>query len=540
MEVFQNYTQIRAYSGTETLAYVTGQLSPPLPSISGFFVLNPNDSTSSDNDGTVLVGTGGRRWIRDDSIPVHANWFGGTWDGGVDVSAVAQTALNSGAKVVDFLNLPGRVNSSLFVPPGVEARNVNLVAGTPGMDVIRPNSGSTITGKIRGTGTGGDVVERGVNPATDGVTDVHLDLDISNLTVGVQIWPMGLPALPKRWRGNLRFSDLTGGGANSNGYGLLIAGGDDCRFVVSSVNTPRHCVYISNGSKGNSVQLTSSGSGGAPVQLAAYTVQGYVENNRIEAVISGMKATATASAYGANIVGKCRLNDLTLHVDDSAVAQGGVLFRANDANTVPYRNIVTLFHKGGYAGPGVVRSDSGYENRVRVYGEGVASAGTGTAVISVGVYSSIIPSGNYDCALRIEDYSWDAQGAAMRGVAALTSYAPVDIGEGVMRGHRNSTFPMVYLSGGGTVIGYTHRDSFRSASTAIAGGGAADFTRVYPKPFDNAAFSIVKVIAPSATPSTMPSYASTSDALTSNTVKVKNGDSLNSQNFAVVFVTEGY
>lgn len=128
----------------------------------------------------------------------------------------------------------------------------------------------------------------------------------------------------------------------------------------------------------------------------------------------------------------------------------------------------------------------------------------------------------------------------MRGVAALTAYAPVDIGQGVMRGHRNSIYPMVYLSGGGTVIGYTHKDTFRTASIPIAGGAAADFTRTYAKPFDNAAFSTVKVIAPSAAPTTMPSYVSTSDALTGTTVKVKNGDASNSQNFIVIFDTEGY
>lgn len=467
--------------------------------------------------------------------------FGGVWDGTGDVSSVAQAALNSGAKVVDFLNLPGRVVSSVVVPTGIEARNINFIAGTPGMDVLRPNTKSIITGRVTGSGTDGSIVERAVSPATDGVNDVRLDLDISNLTVGVQIWPLGLTVFPRRWSGELRFSGLKGGGVNSNGYGLLIAGGHDCNFKVFSVDTPRHCVYISNGSKRNKVVLQSSGNGGAPVQLASFATQDYCEGNAVDATITGMKATSSSSAYGANVVGKCRHNQITVSVDDSAVAQGALLFRANDADTVPYRNVGVVFHKDGYSGPtGVVRSDSGYENRVSVFGEGLALAGSGTAVVSAGVYSGITPNGIYDCALHIDAYSWDCKGGAMRGAAALAAYAPVNIGQGVMRGHKNSTLPKVYLSGGGTVIGYTHKDVFRQGSTAIAAGATLDIVRTYAIPFDNFAFSTVKVIAPSATPTTMPSYVATSDALVSNTVKIKNGDASNSQNFLVIFDTEGY
>ncbi|KPU99724.1 hypothetical protein APR50_32525 [Variovorax paradoxus] len=530
----QSYTALRAYTGRASGVRITAA------GVAGLFQRDASDTTSTDNGGIIIVDALGRRWMRVFVGPALAVWFGGIWDGTGDVSSVAQAALNSGIKVIDFLGLPGRVMSGVIVPAGVEARNINFFAGTVGMDVVRPNTGSIVTGKITGTGTGGSMVERAVSPATDGVSDVRLDLDITALTVGVQIWALGLSAIPRRWSGNIRVFGLTGGGVNSNGYGLLIAGADDCNFNVSSLNTPRHCVYISNGSKNNRVVLQSRGNGGAPVQFAAFAAQDYCENNYVEAYITGMLATASSSAYGANLVGKCRFNEVVVHVDDSAVAQGALLFRANDADTAPCRNTGTVYHKGGYAGPGVVRSDSGFENVVSVFGEGVASAGVGTAVISAAVYAGITPNGNYDSSLRVKAYAWDAKSAAMRGVAALTAYAPVDIGQGVMRGHRNSIYPMVYLSGGGTVIGYTHKDTFRTASIPIAGGAAADFTRTYAKPFDNAAFSTVKVIAPSAAPTTMPSYVSTSDALTGTTVKVKNGDASNSQNFIVIFDTEGY
>ncbi|WP_144299025.1 hypothetical protein [Variovorax paradoxus] len=386
---------------------------------------------------------------RADDAVAKAKSYGGSWDGVADVSQAAQAALNSGKKVIDFEHAPARINTGLIVPAGVEARNVNFIGGTPGLDLLRVGSGSSVNGKITGSGAGGSTVERAVSPDGDDVRDVRLNLDVSRLTVGVQIWSRGKSAKPRRWTGDLRFSGMTGGGTNSNGYGLLIAGADDCEFTVTSVDTPRHCVYISNGSKRNKVKLDSMGNSGAPIQLAAYSNQDYVESNRITATVRSMRPTSSSAAYAVNIVGKCRSNEITVTVTDSEMAQGAVLFRALDADTVPYRNAVSVDSKGGYSGPGVVRSDSAYENHVRIRGEGSPRASSGTAVVSVGVYSRIIPKGKYERALYVDEYSWDAKGAPMRGVAAMASYAPVEINAAMANGHRRAQLPATYTSGGG-------------------------------------------------------------------------------------------
>lgn len=402
--------------------------------------------------------------VRADNTVTKAKSYGGIWDGKTDVSQAAQAALNSGRKVVDFEHVLARIDRGLIVPAGVEARNVNFIAGTPGLDLLRVGSGSSVNGKITGSGAGGATVERAISPNGDDVHDVQLDLEVSGLTVGVQIWPRGNSAKPRRWSGNLRFSGITGGGMNSNGYGLLIAGADDCEFKVTSINTPRHCVYISNGSKKNRVTLESVGNAGAPIQLAAYSNQDYVESNWVTGTVRSMRAASSSAAYAVNIVGKCRLNEVSVTVTDSELAQGAVLFRALDADTVPYRNSVNVDSTGGYSGPGVIRSDSAYENRVRIRGEGRARGSSGMAVVSVGIYSQIIPRGKYERALYVDEYSWDAKGASMRGVAAMASYAPVEISATMATGHRHAQLPATYTAGGGK---FTESKSSSEGSTPL-------------------------------------------------------------------------
>ncbi len=388
--------------------------------------------------------------------PKDVRVFGGTWDGEADVTVAAQAALDSGARVIDFKSLSGRVTQSLTIPAGVEARNVNLIAGVPGMKVLLVNSKTKINGAIRGTG--GVENEWGVYPAGGGVEDVTLDLEISRVTVGIQVWGIGTGEAARRWTGVLRFKELTGGGSRSNGYGLLIPGGEECKFKVFSSNTPRHCVYLSDGAKNNEISLSSVGNGGAPVQLAAYHGQPYVEGNKITASVSGMRAMASASAYAVNLVGNVRDNIVEVNVENSPRALGGVLFRSLDKDTVAYRNSVILHYRGEYSGSGAVQSDSAYENTVEVYGDGYSSAGPGKSVVSVNDYNGIVkPNGEYSFALHIKKFVWNAQGRAMRGVGAYASYAPVDIGDRVLDGFTNYTSDTVSVSGRGRVVGFSSR-----------------------------------------------------------------------------------
>lgn len=473
------------------------------------------------------------------SDTVSGKDFGGVWDGVADVSAVIQLALNSGAKRVDLLHLPAKVSTAIQVPAGVALVNANLIAGTAGMKTVLLNTGCTLTGKIAGTGySAGN--EWGIYPAVDGVTDVALDIAISNLSVAAQIMAPTGGTMPSRWKGTIRASGLTGGGAQSNGYALLLVG-NDCELTVYSNNTPRHCVYVSAGASGNKITAFSKNCGGAPIQIASFDGSPYCENNEIIAFISDAAPIVgnTADPYALNIVGLARENKVRLKVRSSPLTQGGVLFRANGTAVFPYRNEVQLNHTGGYAGPGVVRSDSGVENIVRVTGEGVASAGAGTALISVGVYSGWTPVGVYDCALRIAGLAWDAQGANMRGVASLAAYAPVDIGPGHMRGFKNSIGALVYKSGGGEIVGYTHRMTIKVGPTAVAAGAAADFVCPYGVTFGNVAYSVGKALTAQAGAATLAQTNCVAESLSSTTFKVKNNAAV-SDNIVVTCVVEGH
>lgn len=100
---FPTYAALRAYAGTSTFAVVSGT------GIAGNFVLNVSDLTTPDNGGTVIVGTGGRRWFRviEDSR-INVTWFGAKGDNVTD----DYPAINNTITAATALN------KSLYIPVG--------------------------------------------------------------------------------------------------------------------------------------------------------------------------------------------------------------------------------------------------------------------------------------------------------------------------------------------------------------------------------------------------------------------------------------
>lgn len=89
-----DYVALRAYTGNATQVRITNN------DISGFFYYDFTDAASTDNSGTVIVSSNGKRWKRQFDGAVNVKWFGakGDWNGttGTDDTQAIQAALNSG------------------------------------------------------------------------------------------------------------------------------------------------------------------------------------------------------------------------------------------------------------------------------------------------------------------------------------------------------------------------------------------------------------------------------------------------------------
>nr|DAN02897.1 MAG TPA: tail fiber protein [Caudoviricetes sp.] len=71
-----DYAGLRSFSGAAANVNVTGYLATLAPSgISGMFVRDDSDTTSSDNGGTVIVASNGKRWKRSFSGSLSLDWF---------------------------------------------------------------------------------------------------------------------------------------------------------------------------------------------------------------------------------------------------------------------------------------------------------------------------------------------------------------------------------------------------------------------------------------------------------------------------------
>ena len=79
----KTYAELEAYAGAATLVYVAGRLSDQ-DGADGMFAVDEADTTSADNDGTILIDAGGRRWKRQDLSSPSPKWWGADGKGVVD------------------------------------------------------------------------------------------------------------------------------------------------------------------------------------------------------------------------------------------------------------------------------------------------------------------------------------------------------------------------------------------------------------------------------------------------------------------------
>ena len=140
-ELVASYAAIRALTASTTsttLAFTTGRLSMGDGGM-GWFRADASDTTSADNDATILVAADGMRWKRLFSGAVNVVWFGAVGDNNPASATINSTAFENALEFIISQRTPVGANSitgdSLFVPRGVYYVNPNVFGSFTETDV---------------------------------------------------------------------------------------------------------------------------------------------------------------------------------------------------------------------------------------------------------------------------------------------------------------------------------------------------------------------------------------------------------------------
>lgn len=119
-----NYAALRAHTGSSTSVHVTGRANI-FDGGGGSFSVIPGDSTTADNDITIIVDALGRRFMREKSGSVNIRWAGAACDGVTDDTAAVQKAVNYCKTFIRWpsMEVPGRTRlaSSVIVDRPVDS-----------------------------------------------------------------------------------------------------------------------------------------------------------------------------------------------------------------------------------------------------------------------------------------------------------------------------------------------------------------------------------------------------------------------------------
>ena len=281
------------------------------------FVRPTADSQEADEIRYTPAGTGAVATTVQSKLreTVSVKDFGAVGDGSNEAAKI-QAALNSGAAIVDGNGLSCKINSSITIAANQTLQNIKLVAGTAGMNMVLVNTGSKLlNSKLTGTGTV-SIVERGVYPAADGVNDVEIDAEVTNITYGVQACPLS-SAVPQRWRVSGYIHDIVGTTGSSEGYGVLLSPAENCTVTTKFKTIKRHAVYLSAGASYNDVDVDVDGCENLAVQIYSLSTQPECKHNRIRGRFRNLSQNFVNQGGAVGVIQKASQNDISVQVDGS-------------------------------------------------------------------------------------------------------------------------------------------------------------------------------------------------------------------------------
>lgn len=155
------YAQIRASNVTGNQIKCLGRTANK-DGGEGWFFLDASDTTTADDDGTVLIDAAGRRWKRSYDGAKMAAWWGVR--DGADISTPLQNALNTGGGKIEFKDGQYTVTtgavidfSTATIPPvGRKSQRFSLVGESQHDTTFNTNNNTflTYTGDTQGDGQG--------------------------------------------------------------------------------------------------------------------------------------------------------------------------------------------------------------------------------------------------------------------------------------------------------------------------------------------------------------------------------------------------
>ena len=232
-----SYAQLRAYTGANTTANVWG-ITSIFDGASGTYKVKSSDTTSTDNGGTILVDSTGRRWHRVFTGEINAAWFGAVGDNATDNAIALQSAINYTISC----------KSSLYIPTGTYLVSAGLVVTTSG--------GRSVS--IRGEGMG----LTNIKQTGGGFTILNVYSGQSWSSQSVKISDLSLTGLDKTVAANVGFNlgtasgtslELSNIGVSGCYCGFALCGSQFNKFnhLTANGNTVGLYLYTTESSQGS-------------------------------------------------------------------------------------------------------------------------------------------------------------------------------------------------------------------------------------------------------------------------------------------------